>query len=171
MGGNKVKIMRGERLMLPLLILGLCVIPILAIARSGQPLDALRWFTIAQAVVVGLLYAYAIGESIHLGIRQWRSGVPQTALTLRAGRVLRLFAIEMLLYIAAAHVYSRLGSDSIITLTPIFQITLIFLLLAWLLSERTAIHIERRSTNSQIQRIFEDIEKAGRQKRKEREEA
>lgn len=94
------------------------------------PADIYRLVVLAQAVIVVGMYAFA-------GVRAWRTAAHSPDLNfLRYGRLCRDAGILIVLGEEMMSIWARVGQPHFNWETPIFQVVLIMLILAWHLVDR-----------------------------------
>jgi hypothetical protein len=95
--------------------------------------DRIRIFVLAQAAVVVLLYIQALYSVIK---RVSKPGPDRSTNEIRRGHMCLLMAIFVLLSEEIYRVAKRIGQDHLNWRTPLLQIALLLLFLAWLWLER-----------------------------------
>lgn len=129
---------------------------ILALSYSYEtPLDYLRWAVLAQAFVVISLYAVTLGNVVYRIWSDWKG--PALARQLRLANAARLLACLIIVCEATSDVSERLGNQILNFRTPVLQVALILLALAWGFMDRFNYQIERRSSPGEMQKIIDSL--------------
>lgn len=151
--------LRGERYIIPLVILGLVTIPLLAIPVASTGYDVLRVFVLLQSLVIIAIQLNTISGNVQRAVLSTRSNPPQPVVvrTLRWAYTARVSTSLIFTIAMGVGTVHRLGNPVLDWHTPLLQLCLLLLALAWGFMDRRILWLERRADTPEFMRMIEQI--------------